>query len=48
MWGQEISSLRSRERSLSARRDDALERAVRRVRKLERELDKDQNGDGRD
>lgn len=46
--GEELSNLRSRERSLSARRDDALERAVRRVRELERELDKDQEGHGRD
>lgn len=35
--GEEITSLRARERSLSARRDDALERAVRRLRELERE-----------
>jgi chromosome segregation ATPase len=45
--GEELSNLRSRERSLSARRDDALERAVRRVRELERELDKDQEVHGR-
>lgn len=34
----ELARLRARERSLSSRRDDALERAVRRVRELEREL----------
>jgi hypothetical protein len=45
--GEEISTLRSRERSLSTRRDDALERAVRRVRELERELDKDRDVHGR-
>lgn len=36
----EIARLRARERSLSSRRDDALERAVRRVRELERELER--------
>lgn len=46
--GEEISNLRSRERSLSARRDDALERAVRRVRELERELDQAPEGKRRD
>ncbi len=46
--GEEISNLRSRERSLSARRDDALERAVRRVRELERELDQAPEGQRRD
>lgn len=45
--GEEISDLRTRERSLSARRDDVLERAVRRVRELERELDKDHDGHGK-
>jgi chromosome segregation ATPase len=38
---EEIARLRARERSLSARRDDALERMTRRVRELERELDRD-------
>ncbi|WP_047866549.1 hypothetical protein [Rubrobacter aplysinae] len=36
---EEIARLRAEQRKLSARRDDALERAVRRVRELERELD---------
>lgn len=36
---RELSRLRARERALSARRDDLLERAMRRVRELERALE---------
>lgn len=40
---EELAALKSRNRALGTRRDDALERAARRVRELEREL-----GDGED